>query len=122
MPRVIHFEIPADDVDRAQKFYGEVFGWTFRRWEGPMDYRLATTGAAAERGIDGALLKRAQAGASTVNTIDVPSLDDCVQKIEKAGGRLAVPRMAIPGVGWLAYAADPEGNLFGVMQPDEAAR
>jgi uncharacterized protein len=121
MPRVMHFEIPADDMDRAEKFYAAVFGWTFRRWEGPMDYRLATTGGSSERGIDGALLKRPHPGAGTVNTVDVPSLDEYVWRVEKAGGRVTVPRMAIPGVGWLAYVADPEGNQLGLMQPDPAA-
>jgi len=122
MPRVIHFEIPADNVDRAQKFYADVFGWQFKRWEGPMDYRLATTGKPPEPGIDGAILPRQAPGAPVVNTVSVKSVDESVKTIEKAGGKIILPRMAIPGIGWLAYANDTEGNPFGVLEPDTNAK
>ena len=121
MPRVVHFEIPADDLGRAQRFYGDVFGWQFQKWDGPMEYVLATTGKDG-RGIDGGLLRRQAPGAGTVNTIDVPSVDEYVSRIEAKGGKVAVPKMSIPGVGWLAYALDTEGNMFGIMQADEKAR
>jgi hypothetical protein len=122
MPRPIHFEIPADDPERARKFYGDVFGWQFQKWEGPMPYWLVTTGGNGEPGIDGGMMPRQQPGATTVNTVGVTSLDETLRKIEGGGGRTVVPRMAIPGVGWLAYCLDPEGNTFGVMQADEKAR
>lgn len=121
MPRVIHFEIPADDPERASGFYSQVFGWKLQKWEGPTEYWLVTTGEPGEPGIDGGLLRRQHPGATTVNTIGVESLDMTVGQVEKAGGQVAVPKMAIPGVGWLAYCTDPEGNLFGLMQPDESA-
>ena len=122
MPRPIHFEIPADDPERARKFYGDVFGWKFQKWDGPMPYWLVTTGENGEPGIDGGLAPRQHPGATTVNTVGVASLDDTVKKIEGSGGRTVAPRMAIPGVGWLAYCLDPEGNTFGVMQADEKAK
>ena len=122
MPRPIHFEIPADDPERARKFYGDIFGWTFQKWDGPMPYWLVTTGQNGEPGIDGGLMPRQQPGATTVNTVGVPSLDDTLRKIEGGGGRTVVPRMAIPGIGWLAYCLDPEGNTFGVMEADEKAK
>jgi predicted enzyme related to lactoylglutathione lyase len=121
MPRPIHFEIPADDPARASAFYGEVFGWKFQKWDGPMPYWLITTGGDGEPGIDGGLLPR-QPGASTVNTIGVPSLDAALATIASNGGRTVVPRMAIPGVGWLAYCLDTEGNTFGIMEADEKAK
>jgi predicted enzyme related to lactoylglutathione lyase len=121
MPRVVHFELPADDLERAQRFYGEVFGWEFKRWDGPMPYVLVTTGK-EERGIDGGLLPRQARGAGTVNTIDVPSVDEYLGRILEKGGKVALPKMAVPGVGWLAYAIDTEGNTFGIMQADEKAR
>jgi predicted enzyme related to lactoylglutathione lyase len=121
MPRPMHFEIPADDPARAEAFYGAVFGWKFRKWDGPMPYWLITTGADGEPGIDGGLLPRSQPGASTVNTIGVASLDDTVRAVEAKGGRVVAPRMGIPGVGWLAYCLDPEGNTFGVLEADEKA-
>src|SRR5262245_2653932 len=121
MPRPIHFEIPADDPDRAAAFYGGVFGWKFQKWEGPMPYWLVTTGGDGEPGIDGGLLPRQQTGSSTVNTIGVASLDASLQTIESKGGRTVVPKMAVPGIGWLAYCADTEGNTFGILEADEKA-
>lgn len=120
--RVIHFEIPADDPQRAVNFYTRVFDWTFQKWAGPQDYWLVTTGASQEPGINGGLLKRQHPGMSTVNTVQVTNLDQTVAQIEKAGGHTVVPRMAIPGVGHLAYCSDTENNVFGVMQPDAEAK
>jgi uncharacterized protein len=121
MPRVVHFEIPSDDPQRATRFYGDVFGWQFQKWEGPQEYWLVTTGAEGERGIDGGLLRRSEPSQGVVNTVDVPDVDDVVARVERAGGRVVVPKMPIPGVGWLAYAQDPDGNTFGLMQGDPAA-
>lgn len=121
MSRVIHFEIPADDPARAAAFYEKVLGWKFQKWEGPMEYWLVQTGSEGP-GIDGGMMKRQHPGQGPVNTVGVASVDDAVRSITANGGAIAVPKMAIPGVGWLAYATDPEGNMFGVMQPDESAR
>lgn len=121
MPRVIHFEVPADDPDRAARFYSDVFAWKINRWQGPQDYWLITTGA-GQPGIDGGMLRRSHPGAGTVNTVDVPSVDQAVTQIQAAGGQIVAPKMAIPGVGYLAYCLDTEGNTFGIMQSDAAAR
>ena len=112
MPRVIHFEIPADNPDRAVRFYSDVFGWQFKKWEGPMQYRLITTGADGQPGINGGMLRRAQPGSGTVNTIDVPSVDEYVASIEKKGGQVVLPKMPIPGIGPLAYCED-EAYIIG---------
>lgn len=120
MPRPVHFEIPADDPARAIEFYRAVFGWTFQKWEGPMPYWMVQTGSNGP-GIDGGLHPRAFPGQTPANTVDVPSCEDFVREVEKAGGKVSVPKMAIPGVGWLAYCLDPEGNTFGIMQADTAA-
>jgi uncharacterized protein len=121
VPRPIHFEIPADQPERALAFYHKVFGWQFQKWEGSMPYWMVQTGADGP-GIDGGVHQRAHPGQGTVNTIGVPSCDDYVRKVESAGGKTAVPKMAIPGVGWLAYCTDPEGNTFGIMQEDPGAK
>jgi len=120
MPRVIHFEIPADDPNRAVKFYTDVFGWKIQKWEG-MDYWLCETGKAPEPGIDGAIMPREPVKV-LVNTIGVPSVDDFIKKVEAAGGKIIAPKMPIPGVGWFAYCIDTEGNLFGIMESDEKAK
>ena len=120
MPRVIHFELGADDPERAVKFYSDVFGWQIQKWDGPQDYWLITTGAVGTPGIDGAIMRR-EPGMSTINTIGVDSVDDAVAKITARGGTVAAPKMAIPGVGYFAYCQDTEGNMFGVMQNDPSA-
>jgi len=126
MPRVIHFEIHADDPDRAVKFYRELFGWEFTKWGGPMEYWLVKTGPDDQKGINGGLHKRqcpidGQAVIAYVCTVDTPSLDAHIAKAQAGGGTLVVPKMPIPGIGWLAYCKDTEGNIFGVMQADPKA-
>lgn len=122
MPRVIHFEIPADDPERAQAFYQDVFGWQFDKWEGPFDYWLITTGPQEELGIDGGLARRTDPSTGTENTVGVESVDEALAKIEASGGKIVRPKSAIPGVGWVAYCEDTEGNLFGLMEDDPEAK
>jgi predicted enzyme related to lactoylglutathione lyase len=121
MPRIIHFELPADNPERAAEFYENVFGWQFQKWEGPQEYWLITTGPKDQPGINGGLMRRQYPGAGTCNTVDVASVDGAVTTITKHGGKNVVPKMAIPGVGYLAYCSDPEGNVFGLMQADPNA-
>ena len=119
--RVIHFELPADDPDRCAQFYADAFGWTIQKWGGPTDYWLVTTGEAPEVGIDGGIGRRQHADDQTTNTIGVPALDAAVDKVVASGGSITNAKHAVPGVGWLAYATDTEGNPFGMMQADESA-
>jgi predicted enzyme related to lactoylglutathione lyase len=121
MPRIIHFELPADNPERAVEFYSKVFGWKMQKWEGPTEYWLISTGDAAQPGINGGLLRRPYPGAVTCNTLDVASVDEAVANVGKNGGKTVAPKMAIPGVGYLAYCSDTEGNIFGVMQADTKA-
>jgi predicted enzyme related to lactoylglutathione lyase len=128
MPRIVHFEIHASDPERLAEFYRGLFGWKISKWDGPMEYWLIETGGKDEPGVNGGLMRR-QGGAPTdgqavnafVCTADVSSLDDVLSRLEGLGGRLALPRMAVPGMGWLAYLKDPDGNIMGAMQPDPAA-
>jgi predicted enzyme related to lactoylglutathione lyase len=122
MSRVVHFEISVDDVERAIEFYTEVFGWSVQKWEGPVEYWLVTTGPSEEPGIDGGIVKRTNPSATTVNTVDVASVDEFIAKIEQSGGKVVVPKTVVPGVGYLAYCQDPDGNTFGLMQSDPDAR
>ena len=121
MPRVVHFEISAEDPDRVARFYKDVFSWKIDKWDGPAEYWLVSTGGDGEPGIDGGLMRRQGPANGTVNTIDVPNLDEFVQRVEGKGGKVVVPRMTIPGVGYLAYCQDPEGTTFGILQGDAAA-
>jgi predicted enzyme related to lactoylglutathione lyase len=127
MPRVVHFEIHAADPERAVRFYRDVLGWDFKKWEGPQDYWLVTTGPQEQPGINGGLLRRmgpasGEAVLAYVCTVDVPSVDEYTGRATKAGGQVVLPKMPVPGVGWLAYCKDTEGNIFGMMQMDPAAK
>jgi uncharacterized protein len=136
MNRVVHFEIQAGEPERAARFYGEVFGWKINEWIIPgVDikdenrYWLVTTGSDTEPGINGGILFRrgpVPAEGQPVNayvcTMDVTNLDEYIDKALKAGGRIAVPMMAIKDVGWLAYCIDTEGNSFGMMQNNKNAQ
>lgn len=122
MPRVVHFDISADDPGRALRFYREVFGWKAQKWNGPFDYWLIKTGEPNEPGIDGGLARREHAGDSVTNFVDVTSVADISTRIVVNGGKIVQPKRTIPGVGYLAVCLDTEGNLFGIMQRDESVR
>src|SRR3954447_4557828 len=119
MPRVVHFEIHADDPSRAAGFYSDLFGWQITKWDGPADYWMVSTGAPPEPGINGGIMRRMGPPpadmapvSSYVCTVDVPDLDASLAHVERLGRPVVVPKMPIPGVGWLAYAKDTEGNIF----------
>ena len=122
MNRVVHFEIPVDNPDRALDFYQKVFGREITKWEGPVEYWLINTGQEGQPGIHGGLTRRQPPVQHTTNTVDVSSVDEITVQITQNGGAVLTPKMAVPGVGWMAYCQDPEGNVFGVMQADENAR
>lgn len=129
MGRVVHFEIHAENPERAVKFYTTVFGWQIKKWDGPMEYWMVMTGDPQCRGIDGGLLRRrgpapidGQAVNSFICTVDVANVDASVQVALSNGGTMALPKMPVPGVGWLAYVKDTEGNILGIMQMDATAK
>ena len=122
MSRVIHFEIPAADPDRAAAFYGKAFGWKFDKWPGPIEYWMVVTGKDGELGINGGMMRKPGGIASTTNTIGVDSVDAAVAAVLKAGGKNILPKTPIPTVGYFAYCEDTEGNMFGVMQADPNAK
>jgi predicted enzyme related to lactoylglutathione lyase len=114
--RVVHFEIPTSDPEKAIAFYTKVFGWKIEKWDGPVNYWLITTGEENEPGINGGLAEKTETMQVTTNTISVPSYEDAVKKVAEAGGKVLMPRMTVPGVGYMTYCKDPEGNVFGIMQ------
>jgi predicted enzyme related to lactoylglutathione lyase len=118
----VHFEIHASDLDRAERFYRDVFGWDVQKFDGPIDYRLLNTGPKSQAGIDGALVER-RSGAdgdaviAYVCTVEVDDIRGTEQKVKDAGGEQVVDRQEIPEVGQLTYFKDTEGNIFGALQP-----
>jgi uncharacterized protein len=129
MNRVVHFEIHAKNLDKAQQFYSDIFGWNITDLGPQMgNYRMVETGDTAPGdkwpGINGGITPRmgepAESGQPVnayVCTISVDNLDTYIDKVIKAGGTMALDKMDVPGVGWLAYCKDLEENIFGMLQP-----
>jgi predicted enzyme related to lactoylglutathione lyase len=121
MARVVHFDISAENVERVIQFYESIFGWKFMKWEGPMEYWMITTGPEGTPGIDGGLSRREGSDNRVTNTVEVDSIDQALEKILKAGGKIVQPKGAIPGVGYFAQCTDTEETIFGVMESDTSA-
>ena len=124
---VVHFEIPADDPERAVKFYRELFGWEIKPMGGPMDYWLLETvptdgeGMPIRQGVNGGLMRRMMPGQVPVNYIAVDDVGEFARKAERLGAKVIVPKMPVPGMGWFAQLTDTEGNIFAIWQHDMAA-
>ena len=114
MSSIVHFEIPADDLQRAKTFYTDLFGWKFEGVQG-MDYMIFDT-----YGIGGGMVKRMQPDQRIFVQIGVPSVDEYSAKVEKLGGKVIVPKKAIPGMGYFAICIDTENNVFGIVETDHA--
>jgi len=126
--RVAHFEIHAANPQRAIEFYTKTLGWEIHQWA-DQPYWLINTGPADAPGINGGLLPRrgdepvdGQAVNAYVCTVIVDSLDETLESVTANGGTIALPKMPVPTIGWLAYFKDTEGNIFGAMQNDPNAR
>lgn len=131
MSRVVHFEIQADDVERAKAFYAAVFDWSFQDWGETTGsvYWGIVTGPDDQPGINGGLLQRPAAtpasGQGTnafVCTMVVEDYDAIERRILDADGQVALPKMALTGMAWQGYYLDTEGNTFGIHQPDPEAK
>jgi predicted enzyme related to lactoylglutathione lyase len=119
MGRVVHFELPVANANRAKAFYEKVFGWVLEKQVGPWGTYLALhTGEETEPGISGAFAERQSESDTIVNTIDTSDIDDAIAKVESNGGEITFAKCPISGVGYLAYFVDPEGNQWGMMQRD----
>ncbi len=124
MDKVVHFEIPADDLARAQKFYRDVFSWEINKAPMPgVEYYMVTTVATGEDmkpkeagAINGGLMKRNFPKEAPVIVINVSSLDDYLKKIEKAGGKIVLPKQTVGDFGLYARITDTEGNIIGIWQ------
>lgn len=127
---VVHFEIPADDPERAAKFYRELFGWDITRWEGAaggIEYWMVQTvptgpdGMPVRPGINGGLMRRMFPGQAPVNYVAVDDVDEFVRKAERLGAKVLMTKQPVPGMGWFAQFADSEGNVVAIWQHDPSA-
>lgn len=122
MGRVVHFEITADEPDRAAAFYRKVFGWEVADWGGADRYLVVTTGPADEAGINGAIMPRQEHRQAVINTVDVAGWEQAAEAVRQAGGQVLMEKTAIPGVGYFAYCVDTESNIFGILEAVPAAK
>lgn len=119
MPTVVHFEIPANDVEKARGFYSGLFGWKIER-VASMDYWLIET--SGERPIGGGLMKRQNPQQPITNYMDVSSVEEYSKKVRSLGGKVLVGKTAVPSMGYFAVCLDPDGNTFGLWEPDMNAK
>ena len=120
MAKVVHFEIPTENFEKATSFYSKVFGWKLNKW-GDMPYYLTESGPKEEMGIEGALTQKSGHNMNVVNTIAVENIDMVIEEIKANGGEV-FEKNPIPTIGMFAYFKDPDGNVMGVLQPDMNAK
>jgi predicted enzyme related to lactoylglutathione lyase len=136
VPTIVHFEIPSDDIERAKKFYNDLFGWKIEKWAGTdnrqltsaatgqlMEYwMVTTTDDKGNKAIGGGMMKRVQREQQITNYINVTSVDEYSEKVDKLGGRVVAPKHAVPGMGYFAICLDTENNCFAIWESNEAGK
>jgi uncharacterized protein len=133
MPTIVHFEIPADDIERAKNFYTELFGWKIEKLLGmdtgnsssssDMEYwMITTTDEKGNKALGGGMMKRKMPQQPNINYIGVKSVDEYASKVEKIGGKVVLSKMAVPGMGYFAVCLDTENNAFAIWESSESAK
>jgi uncharacterized protein len=136
LPTIVHFEIPANDIERAKKFYNDLFGWKIEKWPGtdgsqltsaatgqPMEYWLiTTTDDKGNKALGGGMMKRQMPEHKVTNYIGVKSIDEYKSKVEKLGGKVLAPKHTVPGMGYFALCFDTENNPFAIWESNESAK
>lgn len=124
MPTVQHFEIPADDINRAQEFYKNVFGWNMQKMRNPVhpeqDYWVFDTkDDIGNQGLSGGMMKRQSPHHTVTNYISVISIDEYTSKIEQSGGKVIIPKTKLLDMGYIAVCLDSENNMFGLFESNK---
>ncbi len=136
MSTIVHFEIPADDVEKAKKFYTDLFGWKIEKLSvtddsrltsaataQPMEYWIiTTTDDKGNKALGGGIMKRQMPEHRVTNYIGVRSVDEYSSKVEKLGGKVIAPKHTVPGMGYFALCIDSENNAFAIWETDEKAK
>ena len=126
MPTIVHFEVPADDVERSRKFYSDLFGWKFEKWPGMesgMEYWIInTTDNEGGKAVGGGMMKRQNPQQGITNFIDVTSVDEYSAKVQSLGGKIVAPKQAVPTMGYFAVCLDTENNTFGIWETNQNAK
>ena len=126
MPTIVHFEVPADDVERSRKFYSDLFGWKMEKWPGMesgMEYWIInTTDNEGSKAVGGGMMKRQNPQQGITNFIDVTSVDEYSAKVQSLGGKIVAPKQAVPTMGFFAVCLDTENNTFGIWETNQNAK
>jgi uncharacterized protein len=126
MPTIVHFEIPADDIERSKKFYSELFGWKIEKFPGETPageyWMLTITDDKGNRILGGGMHKRMHPEQQIINYIDVKSVDEYSSKVENLGGKVVMPKTAVVGMGYFALCVDTENNNFAIWETSEIAK
>jgi predicted enzyme related to lactoylglutathione lyase len=118
---IVWFEIPADNPERARKFYSSLFGWDINAFPHMSDYWHINTGG-EDASPDGGLLPRKHPGQGITNYVSVASVVEAAKKVEQLGGKICVAKTAVPGMGWFVICQDTEQNTFALWQVDQNAK
>jgi predicted enzyme related to lactoylglutathione lyase len=118
MPNIVHFEIPIDDAERAKKFYTELFGWKVEQFSPGMEYWMINS----QEGTGGGMMKRQHPDQKITDYFGVLSVQESADKVQKLGGKVLVPKMAVPNMGYFVICMDTEGNVFGLWEEDPKAK
>jgi hypothetical protein len=122
MPTIVHFDVPAEDVERAKIFYSALLGWKYESYP-EMQYNLiTTTNLDGTPGVGGGMGKRMEPSQRMLNYFGVSSIDAAMNQVKTLGGKVLTEKMAVPGMGFLANCMDTEGNMFGLWQEDPQAK
>jgi predicted enzyme related to lactoylglutathione lyase len=129
MPTIVHFEIPSDNVERSKKFYNDLFGWNIEKVppeklpEGVEAWGFTTKDHEGNNAVNGGMMKRMNPEQQGItNYIDVKSVEEYSAKVQQLGGMVKIPKMAVPGMGYIAVCSDTENNTFGLWEADTTAK
>jgi len=121
MPTIVHFDVPAEDIERAKKFYSTLLGWKFESFP-EMQYNLiTTTNLDGTPGVGGGMGKRMEPSQRMMNYFGVSSIESAMKQVKSLGGKILTDKMAVPRMGYLVNCVDTEGNLFGLWEEDTKA-
>jgi len=120
-PSIVWFEIAADNLQRARKFYGKLFGWKINKFPGPMEYWHIDTGGGDDTP-DGGMMQRQHPQHGITNYVAVASVDRGAAKVKKLGGKICMPKTAVAGMGYFVVCADTENNMFALWEKDDRAK
>jgi uncharacterized protein len=122
MPTIVHFDIATDNPQRAKQFYGSLFDWKMEGPPGMPDYYLIqTSDLAGKPGVGGGLGKRGDPSQRITVYFGVDRIEEYSRKVTELGGKIIMPKVPVPGWGYLATCVDTEGNAFGLWQEDKNA-